>query len=378
MKRKVKIFPLTLAFVFFVFSLSFLFIVLPKKYKSENEKRILSKFPQLTASSLTSGKFTSDLDTYLADHFPFRDVFVGINSYANLAMGQNGDSGVYKGKDGYLITAPEKFDPVKIKKNTKYISDFSRRTMLPTSFILVPTAGYIMDEKLPENHKKYYDDNVFSIVKNNSLGFDLVDLRENFKTSKDEIQLYYKTDHHLTSSGSISMYNYFCQYKKIEPAEFTLDKTVDGFYGTAYSKSGLWLEKPDDIEIWKSKSKTDYSVLISDGNKTKTSKDLYFNSHLEEMDKYPVFLDGNHGYVQIKNKNCHNGKRLLLIKDSYAHCFSTFLIENYEEIDMIDLRYYHNSFKNIIEDNSLNEILFVYGVENLMSSTDISWLTRTQ
>ena len=30
-------------------------------------------------------------------------------------------------KDGYLITAPEKFDPVKIKKNTKYISDFCDR-----------------------------------------------------------------------------------------------------------------------------------------------------------------------------------------------------------------------------------------------------------
>lgn len=377
MKKKIKIFPLTLVFIIFIYSLSIMFIALPKKEKSVNEKRALASFPELTIESLTSGKFTSDLDTYLADHFPFRDFFVGVNSYFNIFLGQNGDSGVYKGKDGYLITAPEKFDAVKIRKNIKYISEFAKRMNLPSSIVLVPTAGYIMDDLLPEQHKTYYDDNVFTIAQKNIGDINFIDLRSTFKDLKSETQLYYKTDHHLTSAGSIAMYNYFCNANKIIPAEFSLDKTVDGFYGTTYSKSGLWFSKPDNVEIWKCMSKNSYTVSIDDGKGAKTYNSLYFEKHLEEIDKYPVFLDGNHSYVKIKNNNCKNGNKLLLIKDSYAHCFSTFLIENYEEIDMVDLRYFHSSVKDVIDQNSLNEILFLYGTENIMTSTDIAWLARS-
>ena len=64
----------------------------------------------------------------------------------------------------------------------------------------------------------------------------------------------------------------------------------------------------------------------------------------------------------------------MLIKDSFAHCFATYAIENYEEICMVDLRYYRGSVQELIEKYGLNEILYLYGAGNLSTSTDTAWL----
>lgn len=374
MKKKIKIFPLSLVFVLIIASLGVMFVVSPKQERSVNEKRILATFPELTLDSLKSGEFTSELDTYLADHFPLRDTFVGINAYANLALGQNGDSGIYKGDDGYLITAPYKFDETQVEKNIKCSTAFFKGTGLKSNLMIVPTAGYIMDNVMPKNHKAYHDKDVFNIVNKYINGADFINLEDSFNSAKADTQLYYKTDHHLTSQGAMVMYNEFCKANGLEQKSFTLDKTVGGFYGTTYSKSGLWLTKPDDVEIYKCDSNNSYTVSIDDGDGFKDYDSLYFEDHLNETDKYPVFVDGNHGLVKIKNNNLNNGKRLLLIKDSYAHCFSTFLIENYEEIVMVDLRYYHKSMDDLIKEYDLNEILVLYGAENFATSKEIVYL----
>lgn len=371
---KKKILPLSLIFILLVYSLSVAFIALPKQAQSVNEKRVLAEAPNFTWDNLKSGKFTSDLDTYLADHFPLRDTFVGINAYANLALGQNGDSGIYKGKDGYLITGPYKYDPTKVDKNVRYLNSFTRNTGLKSSVIIVPTAGYMMDDKLPKNHKQYHDKELLEKISSGVTNINYIDLEENFNIAKDTTQLYYKTDHHLTSQGALEMYKTFCAAKHTPATSFSLDKAVGGFYGTTYSKSGLWLTKSDDIEIWKADKPSKFSVTIVDDKDEKKSDSLYFAEHLKETDKYPVFLDGNHGYTRIVNKDCKNGKRILVVKDSYAHCFTTFLAEDYEEVVMVDLRYFHKSVEEIVEKEQLNEVLYLFGAENFAESSDLFWL----
>ncbi len=41
-----------------------------------------------------------------ADRFPQRNTWVGLNAYTALAEGNNGASGVYNCKNGYLINKP--------------------------------------------------------------------------------------------------------------------------------------------------------------------------------------------------------------------------------------------------------------------------------
>lgn len=371
-KSKNRILPCV--FLLFIFSFVIMLAAMPKTRFSETEKRMLAEFPEITVESVKNGEFTNGLEKYLSDHFPCRDAFIGIDAYFGLALGQTGENGVYAAKDGYLFTAPSKFDENKMLKNAGYIEKFIDKTKIPSSVIIIPQAGYALSEKLPKNHKEYNDSEIFDCAKNTIKSANFIDVRNTFENEKTDVQIYYKTDHHLTSGGSMLVYDDFCKATGNERQSFSLAKEYDGFYGTAYSKSGLWLTKGDELEIYKCDSQNQYTVLIDDGKGAKEYDSLYFNSHLESKDKYPVFLDGNHAFVRIHNENLNNGKKLLIVKDSYAHCFATFAIENYEEIVMVDLRYYKKSLNKLIKEEEFTEALFMFGSENISTSTDLAWL----
>lgn len=374
MSEKAKNRILPCVFLLFIFSFVIGFAVMPKNDFSEKEKRVLAKFPEITAESVMNGNFTDGFEKYLSDRFPFRDAFIGIDAYFGLSLGKTGENGIYNAKDGYLITAPSVFDEAKCAKNAGYIEKFIDRTGLPSNVIIIPQAGYTLSDKLPLNHKEYKDSAIFDCVKSKIPSAKFIDVRNAFEKNEADTQIYYKTDHHLTGSGSMLVYDEFCKATGNEEKSFSLIKSADGFYGTTYSKSGFWLTKSDTVEIYGCDSKNKYKVTIDDGKGAKEYDSLYFEQHLEEKDKYPVFLDGNHAFVRIQNENLHNGKKLLLVKDSYAHCFATFAAENYEEIVMIDLRYYKKSLNKLTKEEEFTEALFMFGSENISTSTDLAWL----
>ena len=101
---------------------------------------------------------------------------------------------------------------------------------------------------------------------------------------------------------------------------------------------------------------------------------LFFENQLKTEDKYQVFLDGNHAMTRIVNNSNDSDKKLLIIKDSFAHCFTTLLACDYNEIYMIDPRYYRGSLKELVFENNIQDVLFLYGADNLASSTDLGWI----
>ena len=87
----------TVVFIVFILLISLLLALLPKTEYSENEKRVLAQFPEFSFSSVFSGQFGQELETYIADHFPMRDLFVGVQAYTEQILGQNGKSGTLGG-----------------------------------------------------------------------------------------------------------------------------------------------------------------------------------------------------------------------------------------------------------------------------------------
>ena len=63
-----------------------------------------------------------------------------------------------------------------------------------------------------------------------------------------------------------------------------------------------------------------------------------------------------------------------MIRDSYAHCFSTFLADGYQTVYLVDLRYYRESLSQFMETHRVDRILYLYGVDNLMTDTNSAWL----
>jgi hypothetical protein len=373
MKTKYSGFALPLCFLLLLAVLTVAFFALPKKSYAENEKRILSDPPAFSWQSLLDGTLTEQAQTYIADHFPLRDAFVGLHAYWEQLMLQNGDSGVYRGKDGYLFATQPKLDLDKLEKNISAIHAFADRSGLKTTWMIVPCAGYMLEDEMPPVHASYHDGDVIERAKTLCAKDTFIDARSAL-TNDSDAQLYYRTDHHLTSAGAKALYDAYCIEKKLAGHKFMLTTENNGFYGTAYSKSGLWLTKPDTLEIY-AEPDGDYTVTITEGTNETNYGSLYFPSHLIEKDQYPVFLDGNHALVRIQNNRCQNGKKLLILKDSFAHCFATFLAAEYETIYMVDLRYHRSPVEEILQKEGIREMLVLYGAENLANSTDIAWLS---
>lgn len=361
-------------FLAIIFIFTLLLIFMPKDDYSENEKRVLADFPEFSLSALLDGSYREEIESYVSDHFPFRDFFVGVNSYVDTYMGRGNQNGVYLLEDGSLAAAPGNGGTVDLLKAERYMNmfnSFANKMGVEASLMLVPTLGYMKEELLPPNHEKYFDDEIFAVVEDNIGALNYIDLRSVFE-NKDGI--YYNTDHHVTGYGSYLMYLEYCKKLGIESESFDNIETVEGFYGTNYSKSGLWLTPADKLEIYRTSNDYSYKVTIEDGNEKKTYDSLFFYTHNENLDKYPIFLDGNHGVTTIENESNKNGKKLLILKDSYAHCFSTMICENYETVIMVDLRYYRGAVSGLIEENGVNELLFLFGAENFASISDIGLL----
>ena len=367
------------AFLFggFILAMAVWFIFAPKQSYSASEKRVLAEFPDTSAENVFSGQFGKDFETYFADHFPARNLWVGVNSYTTLFEGNNGAAGVYNGSDGYLINKPISKDN-QLDKNLGILTEFKETIGdVPMTAMFVPSTGYIVQDKLPLVHDNYNDDAYFNKAAKTlkAGGIDFVDLRTDFQNEyKNGTQLYYRTDHHWTTAGAYAGYQALCEKLGLPAAQkstFNIEK-YDGFYGTTYSTSGFWLTPPDTVEVWNNPKNTgeSISVTIAESNRTIESNSMFFYEHDKEEDKYPIFLDGNHALTEITNKNAKGGT-IVVVKDSFSHCFAPFLAENYSKVILVDMRYYSQEVSQIIRVERPEQVLVLYGMDNFATDTDI-------
>ncbi len=351
-------------------------IFIPEKDFSEREKRSLASFPALSFSSVADGSFEDGLEKYLQDHFPLRNFFVAVGSYFDAATGRNGVDGVYH-CDGYFIDEPVKYDEASLSRNLEMLKSFSQDNSLDSYMMIVPSAGYVLNGRLPRVHREYNDGDIIGKIYSDVAGcYKTVDICSVFNENKDNVQLYYKTDHHWTSGGAYLAYSRFMKAagKAPVPADAFTVRSVPGFYGTTYSKAAMWLSKPDMLELW-SIDGSSLSVTITDTGKKPVKYDsLFFESHLSEYDMYPTFLDGNHGLTVITNENVPGGS-LLLLKDSYANTVATMLAQSFRTVVMADLRHYRTkAVSELIGRYGIDSMLVIYGVDNIVNDSNFVWL----
>ena len=345
--------------------------IIPKKQFSEQENRYLAKIPEFSFEDLVNGRYAESLDTYINDHFIFRNFWLKLNSVVQLSTGKTENNGVYIGEDGYLF---EKFEYTDVqeknlKKATDVINNFALKTNTPTYFLLVPNSIYINKDKLPKNvqiaNQKEIIEKIYSNCNSNVKTINVIDT---LQANKD-VQLYFKTDHHMTSLGTYLIYKEFCDVANIHATpitEYRQEIVSSDFLGTFDSKAQVLNQETDKIKVYKNDINTNVEGNY-DGN---IYNSIFNEEYLNKKDKYSYFLNGNNAKVVIKTK-VDNDKKLLVIKDSYAHILSQFLCDNYEEIHFIDPRYYNLPLSTYVTENNITETLFLYNLSNLTTDVGI-------
>lgn len=317
---------------------------------SDNENRMLQTAPKLTFDSILDGSFQNKITDYISDQFPARDTWTQLGSQVKKLAGFKDIGGAYLGSDGYYMEkiTPDKVDETNLNRNIGLVSDFVQACGVKTTMLLVPATGTVMSDKLPAHARMYDAEKLYNTVKGALPDVSFPDLYAALSEAKTQQQVYYRTDHHWTWYGAHTAYKTLLPDGKYDASP---ELFSDSFLGTTYSKTLDPAAKCDDVYI---SPVSDKLKVTADGKEIP----LYDMSAAGEKDKYKVFLGGNYGETTITG-GCNNGKTLLVIKDSFANSLVPFLTADYENIIMLDLRYYMGSAKQLAADRNVDEILFV-------------------
>lgn len=347
-------------------------LVTKDKTYSEAENRMLAQKANISLSGIFSGEYMKDVESHVTDQFFLRDKWIDLKVAADLLMGKKESNGVYIGAKGTLLEIPDTPDMQAVDNNVSAICEFAERhSEINTVMTLVPNAAYICDQLRPANAPVRDQGEDISYVRSGvGASVNFVDLIKIMSEHKNE-KIYYKTDHHWTSLGARYAFEELSGALAIEDPveEYTIYPVAEDFSGTLASKSGYHNSK-DVVEIYIPEAQNmEYIVDYVDERK-KTSS-VYVSEALEQKDKYEVFFGGNYARVDVLTPKEEN-RNLLIFKDSYANCFVQFLIPHYRSIVMIDPRYYYDNIENVIRDNDVTDILFLYNVNTFMTDNSLA------
>lgn len=173
--------------------------------------------------------------------------------------------------------------------------------------------------------------------------------------------IYFRTDHHWTGRGAYHAYRAFAQAAGFAPVplEALTRREIPNFLGSLYQ---LTLDRslqsnPDSVEYFMVPNR-----LSGTYYPTGAGKGLPAPVYVEQArggNAYGVFLGADHALFRIAS-DVGNGKRILVIKDSYGNALAPYLGAHYEDVFVLDYRYFNGSIPALIREHGISEVLFAH------------------
>ncbi len=330
---------------------------------SEVENRTLKQLPAFSLTAFRDGSWQKNLSGYLADQFPLRDPLIRFKAGMERFLQRQENNDVYIHSRAVLI---DKFKPNAaelIKEKAEVINAFAEaHATQRVSLMLVPNKIEILKDELPPaapvpSQAKFLSD--FSKLLTTRVN--AIDLIDEFTARRGDY-LYFRSDHHWTQTGAfVAQAAYFESLGETprSEGEFEVRKVAQDFLGTLTAKSGITPAAPDDLELYVPTQPQDIVVNLTEEQRKLTS--LYQMDLVDGQDKYLVYLGGNYPVVRIATTSTED-RRLLVIKDSYANAFVPFLTRDYNEITLVDLRYYTGDVNALVDEYLITDILILYNI----------------
>jgi len=136
------------------------------------------------------------------------------------------------------------------------------------------------------------------------------------------------------------------------------------FVGTLYNFSNdiVLQNNPEDFVYYKPKNveyTTNYYPIYS--MEIPTPGDFFFEYEDGSPLLYGTFMGGDNHITHV-HTDVNNGRRLLIFKDSYGNAFSSFMIASFEDLYVVDMRYFQLNAPNFIRDFQITDVAFVNNV----------------
>ncbi len=345
----------------------FLFIRSQREY-SENENRYLTTFQPFAITGFLDTSLQKNLTDGSDDQFFGRDIWMKFAASLQCAIGFRDMGGVYLGRNGCYFERilDSSISESRYLNNLQYLEKFSSSYHTKTAFLPVPSKGTILKDQLPANAVLYDADRLYSQAKNSLKQTKLLDIRPDLEEESHKRQIYFNTDHHWTIEAAYRAYAAWQHMRSADSTaleHFSPECVSRTFYGTLYSKAPAFGIRPDKLYIPAKLPKAKVRINAEE------SDAIYDMGKLDTKDKYGVYFGGNFAQIEIlmdqtSNDKNKTNKKLLIIKDSFANSIVPFLMPEYSEIIMLDLRYFNESISELMKKYQPDETLVLYEISN--------------
>ena len=213
-------------------------------------------------------------------------------------------------------------------------------------------------------------ENIQYIIKNLDKRITPVDCYNNLASHCNEY-IFYGTDHHWTALGAYYGYEAFCNTLGLTPMDITKSEksSIDNFLGSLYTAtgSGVLAQNTDTVHYYSLPNNT-YALMNESMYSDTLTVDVYYPAAVGGDLTYGVFCWGDTAQFVI-HSDCGSGRKIALVKDSFANAFAPYLSANYDEVHLIDYRYWSGDLNKYCKDNGIKEVLFL---NNTMSANTVS------
>lgn len=322
---------------------------------SESERRVLAKFPEVTAESVLSGKFSAEFEEYALDTFPMRDAWRRVKVYIKTGFfAQKDNNGIYRA-DGHLSKLEYPMNEKMIDHATQVIAKIKDKYLKDNEvfFGIIPDKNRYLAE--PNGYLTLDYDVLTEYMKQGMDFADYIEIAD--LLSADD---YYKTDTHWRQEALTHVAERIAVEMGVKlTQDYHIEKLDIPFDGVYAGQSAL-VCKPDTI-----------SYLTNDvleRVKLDGAKDVYDMDKAKGKDAYEMFLSGNQPIITMRDPENTEGKRLILFRDSFGSSIAPLLMSGYSEIVLVDLRYISSDMLGQYVDFENADVLFLYSTMMLNNS----------
>jgi len=360
--KKTKSIWIVTVFAVILFGFGIWHIVSPDEEISAAERRRLAQLPELSADTVFSAEYMEDLESYLLDQFPLRDMFRGIKStISQKIFGMRDTNGLYEYNDAiYKIEYPtdeKQIAYVRDKFNEIYDTYLSGTAVKPYYAIIPDKNYYIREEsgrpsldydRLAEimsgvEHMKYID--LFSVL---------------------SIEDYYTTDTHWRQEKLQPVVNKLAEGMGVEEHlpdwEAYTAHTLSSFKGVYLGQSAF--DIPADELTYLESIGTQFAAVTS----VETGAiPVYTTDRFTGTDGYDVYLGGAQALLTIENPLAATDRELIVFRDSFGSSLAPLFIDTYQKITLVDLRYFSSKLLADYVEFDDQDVLFLYSTSLLNS-----------
>lgn len=389
------------------------------------EKRTLTTFPTITWSSFWDGSFFKELDTWYADTFPLREPLIAGSQALEDRYGLRGDQIVGDTmvadeiptdadaapaepvslfqeestdnlKDGTVTELGELQGQIYITNNCGYgLYYFSQegadafaatmnqiyanvKDKVNLYVMVCPiSAGVMLDQSVLDDMKCSSEkDAIDYMYQRMDEGIHTIAAFDRLKMHNAEY-IYFHTDHHWTALGAYYAYMEFCKEKGIAAHDIADYETVEfpGFLGTFYSSSNnspALASNPDTVVGYYPKGTNTMMMNDSAGNmmQWKVVNDGVASYPKSEL--YAAFAGGDRAFSYAHNETITDGSAVMVVKDSYGNAFIPWLVDHYEYVYWVDVRYTSNTISQMVADYGIQDVIYQSQIYNASTTKLLS------